>query len=298
MRSQNERKDVFLYCLKSQFESKYLDVVFRALSVFIRTAELRMAQQYGEVDYWDDRYTKEKGPFEWYMGYGGIRNFLTAKYLMSSGVAYDKSQSTNEVIEGPFQSTEHCRVLIAGCGNSQVGESMLCDGFANITNVDFSSIVIEQMRERYSDEWHDKLYTRLCRERKLAKVEANSVHIGIMPHVQSPTKEKVETMTIEKSKMRFECMDLTKMERFMDTSFNLIICKGALDAVLCSANTTDRVQCMMNECHRILDSKYGAMIIISHGEPENRLNYFDCNLWDIKTYTVPKPYVPGEKTGR
>ena len=259
-----------------------------------------MAHQYGEVDYWDDRYTNEKEPFEWYMGYGGIRNFLTGKYLMSSvDTASDKSQSTNKVIMGPFQSTEDCRVLIAGCGNSKVGESMLCDGFGKITNVDFSKIVIEHMRERYSDEWYDELYTRLRRERKLGEVEATSSHIGMKPHIRSPPNEKVEIPSIEKSKMRFECMDLTKkMTLFQDASFDLIFCKGALDAVLCSANTTDRVQCMMSECHRILDDKHGVMIIISYGEPENRLNCVDCNLWEIKTYTVPKPYVPGEKTGR
>ena len=55
---------------------------------------------------------------------------------------------------------------------------------------------------------------------------------------------------------------------------------------------------MMNECHRILDHIHGVMIIISYGEPENRLNIFDRKLWEVKPYTVPKPYIPGEKTGR
>lgn len=257
-----------------------------------------MAKQYGEVDYWNGRYTDERESFEWYVDYGGIRHFLTAKYLISSvgADASDKSQITSKLITGPFQSTEDCRVLIAGCGTSQVGESMLCDGFGKITNVDFSSIVIEKMKERYSDEWYYEEYTRLCRERKLGEVEANSIHhIGIQPHVRSPTK-KVEIPTMKK--MQFECMDLTKTMNFEDASFDLIFFKGTLDAVLCSANIAERVQCMMNECHRILDNRHGVMIIISYGEPENRLNMFDRKLWEVKPYTVPKPYVPGEKTGR
>ncbi len=250
----------------------------------------RMAKPYGEVDYWNGRYLVESEPFEWYLGYGSIRHFLTATYLMSSVVvdASDNSQSiTNKEIKGPFHSTKDCRVLIAGCGNSQVGESMLCDGFGKITNVDFSSIAIEKMKEKYSDEWYDEEYTRLCRERKLG--------IGVKPYVQSPNM-KGEIPTMEK--MQFECMDLAKKMNFKDASFDLIFCKGTLDAVLCSTNAAERVQCMMNECHRILDNKHGVMIIISYGEPENRLNLFDSKLWEVKPFTVPKPYVPGEKTGR
>ena len=68
--------------------------------------------------------------------------------------------------------------------------------------------------------------------------------------------------------------------------------------MICSANNAERVQCMMNECHRILDNKHGVMIIVSYGEPENRLNMFDKKLWEVKPYMVPKPHVPGEKTGR
>ena len=255
-----------------------------------------MAHQYSEVDYWDDRYSNEKEPFEWYLGYGGIKNFLTAKYLMSSvdADAFNNNQSPNKVIKGPFQSTKDCRVVIAGCGNSQVGESMLCDGFGKITNVDFSSIVIDQMKDLYSDEWYNGLHTRLRRERKLGEVEENPTQNATNPNVRSPTK-KDEVPTIEK--MQFDCMDLTKEMNFRDESFDLIFCKGTLDAVLCGTNASERVKCMLNECYRILDSKHGVMIVISYGEPETRLNLFDKNQWEIKTKTVPKPYVPGEKMG-
>ncbi|KAL3823180.1 hypothetical protein ACHAXA_010064 [Cyclostephanos tholiformis] len=251
-----------------------------------------MAQQYGEVVYWNDRYSNEKEPFEWYVGYDGIKHFLTAKYLMSSVDA--KNQSPNKVIKGPFQSTKDCRVLIAGCGNSQVGESLLCDGFGKITNVDFSSIVIEQMRKLYSDEWYSELHTRLRSEQKLDEVETNPTQIATKKNVRSPTK-KDEIPTFEK--MHFECTDLTNEMNFRDESFDMIFCKGALDAVLCGTNASKRVQCMLNECHRILDSKHGVMVIISYGEPNSRLNLFEKNQWEVKIKTVPKPYVPGEKMG-
>jgi len=50
----------------------------------------------------------------------------------------------------PFPPQEKYRVLILGCGNSTFGHDMIQDGFGHITNVDFSSTVIEQMKTKYS----------------------------------------------------------------------------------------------------------------------------------------------------
>jgi len=38
--------------------------------------------------------------------------------------------------------------LMVGCGNSSLSEDMYNDGYKNITNVDYSEIVIKNMRER------------------------------------------------------------------------------------------------------------------------------------------------------
>ena len=42
-------------------------------------------------------------------------------------------------------------VLMAGCGNSRLSEDMFEDGFANISNVDISRVVIDQMGDKYKD---------------------------------------------------------------------------------------------------------------------------------------------------
>ena len=42
-------------------------------------------------------------------------------------------------------------ILIVGCGNSRIGEELYLEGYHNITNIDFSSTVIRQMIEKYSD---------------------------------------------------------------------------------------------------------------------------------------------------
>ena len=36
-----------------------------------------MAAQYGKNEYWEDRYGKDKEPFDWYQRYGGIKDIIT-----------------------------------------------------------------------------------------------------------------------------------------------------------------------------------------------------------------------------
>ena len=49
-----------------------------------------------------------------------------------------------------FPPHEKCRILILGCGNSTFGHDMIQDGWkGRITNVDFSSTVIDQMKRKY-----------------------------------------------------------------------------------------------------------------------------------------------------
>jgi hypothetical protein len=47
-----------------------------------------------------------------------------------------------------FPSTELCRVLHVGCGNSQLGEFLLQSGFTDIVNVDYSEVVIKKSESR------------------------------------------------------------------------------------------------------------------------------------------------------
>ncbi|KAL7550737.1 hypothetical protein ACHAWF_013956 [Thalassiosira exigua] len=254
-----------------------------------------MAQRYDSVDYWDDRYGSDKEPFEWYQNYEGVRHFLTPKYLCQPkrGGESDSRKSLAS------------RILNVGCGNSRVGEGLLSEhGQREITNVDFSSTVVNQMKAKYTDAWHDKFFERLRRERKLDNDEAMISPAKNRTRSTSRSLPKKRTAPV---KLTFQCMDVTKKLGFPDQSFDLVFCKyhsllfllfkGTLDAVLCGANTGERVQRMMEECHRVLDREHGAMVIVSYGAPEGRLNCFDNSRWDVKTYTVPKPMVPGEKVG-
>lgn len=208
---------------------------------------------------------------------------------------------------------------------------MLSDGFTNIIcNVDFSSVVIRQMNAKYSDEWYQNLNTSLCRERKLegendgrneengegpstpkwilAKrscvgLDSNNGIANVTADVNTPrhhsNRSKSNTNSSKKptnlmmKKMLFQCIDVTKPFPYADQAYDLIICKGTFDAILCAKNRLEKIRIMMTECHRVLDENHGVMLIVSYGDPDKRLCCFDREKWkEIKTFTVPKPLVP------
>ena len=43
-----------------------------------------------------------------------------------------------------YPSKEKCRVLNVGCGNSQLSEFMVQDGWFDIENIDYSEVVINK----------------------------------------------------------------------------------------------------------------------------------------------------------
>jgi len=93
-----------------------------------------------EADYWNDRYemeendAKDRGdsviPFEWYQ---------PPEALMS-------------ILSGLIKPLIKPKVLIVGCGNSRLGEVLYDKGVFDITNIDFSDVVISQMEEKYGAE--------------------------------------------------------------------------------------------------------------------------------------------------
>ena len=60
---------------------------------------------YGKHEYWDDRYTKDKEPFDWYQRYSGIKEIISANCTQPSNNSYDKDSSH--------------KILNVGAGNSR-----------------------------------------------------------------------------------------------------------------------------------------------------------------------------------
>ncbi|KAJ2452962.1 hypothetical protein EV183_002547 [Coemansia sp. RSA 2336] len=83
--------------------------------------------EYGTHEYWQQRYAQEEGSFDWFKTYADL------KPLLHQHVPRD------------------ARIVMLGCGNSTLSGDMYKDGFRRIVNVDYSDVVIAQMRQRYQD---------------------------------------------------------------------------------------------------------------------------------------------------
>ncbi|KAJ7031795.1 S-adenosyl-L-methionine-dependent methyltransferase [Mycena alexandri] len=86
---------------------------------------------YGEKAYWDERYTHESADdasYDWLKSYKDVAPLLRA-----------------------LIPAKDARILILGCGNSRLSQDMYDDGYKNIVNTDYSSVVIEQMRRRHEE---------------------------------------------------------------------------------------------------------------------------------------------------
>ena len=78
--------------------------------------------------YWDSFFSQRGGsdPFEWYLSSSND----IFPFLISSGLSYDS------------------KILVVGCGNSELSAELYDHGYKQIKNLDFSTVVIEEMRNR------------------------------------------------------------------------------------------------------------------------------------------------------
>lgn len=214
-------------------------------------------------------------PCEWYRGYGPLRHLLNPIYFAASGTKIKNNSERHtpqKTVPPPlpaspqpsiepytFPTRDKARVLILGCGNSSFGADMLRDGWTGtIVNVDFSSAVIDQMKQKYSQHFYQHLSNKVAKP------------------------------------MEFVCADITQNLDFEDGSFDLIVCKGALDAVMCSSKG-DALH-TVEQCHRLLAPGHGIFFLVTNGNPDNRLEYLEyenslAHYWrGVSVHTVAKQY--------
>eukprot|EP00775_Hariotina_reticulata_P008554 gene8554-8736_t len=83
-----------------------------------------MLADYGQCEYWNDRYQQRPSPVEWYCGFSSLKGIVNACF-----------------------SKEH-PVLQVGCGTSSLQEEMARSGYSM---VDWSKVVISAMQHRHKD---------------------------------------------------------------------------------------------------------------------------------------------------
>ena len=82
----------------------------------------------------------------------------------------------------------------------------------------------------------------------------------------------IEKMKKQYPEMKWQEMDATKMS-FENNLFDCIIDKGTLDAIMCGEDPIPPAN-LIKEMYRVT-KKSGNFCIITHGEPETRINYIE-----------------------
>lgn len=81
---------------------------------------------YKKKEYWDERFATEES-YDWLLKFDDLKDSLQ-----------------------PFLKVDS-KILVVGCGNSTFSPDLYDAGFHNIVNIDYSDVVIENMRSKHSE---------------------------------------------------------------------------------------------------------------------------------------------------
>lgn len=181
----------------------------------------KSSKEFGSVDYWEKFFQQRgKKAFEWY-----------GTYLELCGVLHKYIKPKE-------------KVLVIGCGNSELSEQLYDVGYQDIVNIDISEVVIKQMRERNASR---------------------------RPH------------------MSFLKMDMTQMD-FPDASFQVVLDKGTLDAVLTDEEekTLQQVDRMLAEVGRVLQvgGRYLCVSLAQAHVLKKAVGHFSREGWMVRVHQV------------
>lgn len=128
------------------------------------------------------------------------------------------------------------RLLIVGCGNSELSEHLWRDGFTSQLSVDYSEVVIAKMRELYA----------------ATPALASTFLVGDCRDLKSLAADGMRE----------------------GGCFEVIIDKGTLDAIMCGADSNKNAAAMIAEMHRLLRPG-GVLLVITYGQPTARLPHLE-----------------------
>eukprot|EP00928_Gymnodinium_smaydae_P059460 TRINITY_DN42805_c0_g1_i1.p1 TRINITY_DN42805_c0_g1~~TRINITY_DN42805_c0_g1_i1.p1 ORF type:complete len:194 (-),score=29.74 TRINITY_DN42805_c0_g1_i1:246-827(-) len=175
--------------------------------------------QYSKADYWEQRYSENAVPFDFYQRWEGLKDTLVP--TLKAGAP----------------------ILILGSGTSRLSEDLHGDGFTDVTNIDLAESAIEALKQINGE--------------KLKGV-------------------------------KYQQMDARSMS-FGPQSFETIIDKACLDAIMTGNDGKDEAQKVLTEVSRVLKPG-GVFFMISHADKQYRLDLLQQNEygWTVRHSSVPK----------
>lgn len=161
---------------------------------------------------------------------------------------------------------KEAEILVVGCGNSELSSRLYEEGYHYITNGDFSSVCIEEMRDRCA-------------------------HLEEMDFVEMDITEPQDILDSDS----FTCI-------IDKGTLDCVACSSDNTAAMQVGGISKRVKQMLDNLHRIL-APGGCYICVSHGRPETRLPLIASSAannykWTVETIKVPKrPATAGLASG-
>ncbi|KYO02074.1 hypothetical protein PRSY57_0406700 [Plasmodium reichenowi] len=97
-------------------------------------------------EYWNNffRIIDNKN-FEWYGSYEDIKSIVYK--CIRKRLNYSNDKNEDEI--SSCAVNKNCLFINTGCGNSNISNEFYEDGFKNIINIDYSEVVLENMRKKY-----------------------------------------------------------------------------------------------------------------------------------------------------
>lgn len=192
---------------------------------------------YSSVEFWNKRYEgmgaqdRQPGQSEWYLDFQTLLPYLQKMPAMD-----EKSKEHNQEAE----------VLVLGCGNSALSLQIYKQlGFECITNIDFSHVLIAQMKEfmeQLKDQAGNLLYEQM-----------EYIQFDICDPAQAQSEPGQEL--VEKD------------------SYDIVIDKGCLDCIACHEDI-DKMQQAVDNVHEYLVAG-GLYFLVSRGSPATRRHLFE-----------------------
>ena len=123
-------------------------------------------EEFRSKDYWDEFFRKRTNAFEWYGQYNELCGVL------------DKYCKLKE------------KLLMIGCGNSQLSEDLYDVGYRHLINIDISEVVINQMKEKNKELRGDMEFIKMdmlevCAVKNLELIRIQTLSIYSMSASQS-----------------------------------------------------------------------------------------------------------------